>query len=78
MHAPEIVQRFETFKAGAREQLPDVPFQMLTALDLGKTEWAAIARHASWQMTRMNLNTFASARSVRRAWNDGAGCGAIA
>ena len=55
---PEIVQRFETFKAGAREQLPDVPFQMLTALDLGKTEWTAIARHASWQMTRMNLNTF--------------------
>ncbi len=55
---PEIVRRFETFKAGAREQLPDVPFQMLTALDLGKTEWTAIARHASWQMTRMNLNTF--------------------
>jgi 60 kDa SS-A/Ro ribonucleoprotein len=55
---PEIVQRFETFKAGAREQLPDVPFQMLTALDLGKAEWTAIARRASWQMTRMNLNTF--------------------
>ena len=55
---PEIVQRLETFKAGAREQLPDVPFQMLTALDLGKAEWTAIARHASWQMTRLNLNTF--------------------
>ena len=55
---PDIVQRFETFKAGARDQLPDVPFQMLTALDLGKAEWTAIARQASWQMTRMNLNTF--------------------
>jgi 60 kDa SS-A/Ro ribonucleoprotein len=36
-----------------------VPFQMLTALDLGTNEWTAIARRAPWQMTRMNLNTFA-------------------
>ena len=39
--------------------MPDVPFQMLTALGLGRDEWAAIARPASWQMLRMNLNTFA-------------------
>ena len=39
-------------------QVPDVPFQMLTALPLGKDEWAEIARRAPWQMTRMNLNTF--------------------
>jgi 60 kDa SS-A/Ro ribonucleoprotein len=32
---------------------------MLTALELGKAEWTAIARRAPWQMTRMNLNTFA-------------------
>jgi 60 kDa SS-A/Ro ribonucleoprotein len=32
---------------------------MLTALELGTAEWAAIARRAPWQMTRMNLNTFA-------------------
>jgi 60 kDa SS-A/Ro ribonucleoprotein len=31
---------------------------MLTALKLGREEWAAIARNASWQMLRMNLNTF--------------------
>jgi 60 kDa SS-A/Ro ribonucleoprotein len=31
----------------------------LTALELGKAEWTAIARRAPWQMTRMNLNTFA-------------------
>jgi 60 kDa SS-A/Ro ribonucleoprotein len=36
-----------------------VPFQMLTALQLGKAEWTAIPRRAPWQMTRMNLNTFA-------------------
>jgi 60 kDa SS-A/Ro ribonucleoprotein len=32
---------------------------MLTALPLGQPEWTAIARRAPWQMTRMNLNTFA-------------------
>ncbi len=56
---PEGVRQFEAYKAGARETVPDVPFQMLTALDLGRAEWTAIARNASWQMTRMNLNTFA-------------------
>lgn len=30
-----------------------------TALDLGTLDWIAIARRASWQTTRMNLNTFA-------------------
>jgi 60 kDa SS-A/Ro ribonucleoprotein len=56
---PEIVTQFEAFKAGRREVVPNVPFQMLTALELGKTEWTAIAKQAPWQMTRMNLNTFA-------------------
>jgi 60 kDa SS-A/Ro ribonucleoprotein len=56
---PEVVRRFEAYKAGDRAEVPDVPFQMLTALELGKAEWAAIARRAPWQMTRMNLNTFA-------------------
>jgi 60 kDa SS-A/Ro ribonucleoprotein len=58
---PEIVQQFEQYKtAGDRagQAVPDVPFQMLTALDLGQREWTEIARNASWQMTRMNLNTF--------------------
>jgi 60 kDa SS-A/Ro ribonucleoprotein len=32
---------------------------MLTALPLSKKDWTAIARRAPWQMTRMNLNTFA-------------------
>ena len=56
---PEVVRRFEAFKAGDRGEVPDVPFQMLTPLGLGQAEWAAIARRAPWQMTRMNLNTFA-------------------
>jgi 60 kDa SS-A/Ro ribonucleoprotein len=55
---PEIVRRFENFKAGVATEVPQVPFQMLTALPLQTKEWTAIARHAAWQMTRMNLNTF--------------------
>lgn len=56
---PGVIRQFEQYKAGALSELPDVPFQMLTALELGTPEWTAIARHAPWQMTRMNLNTFA-------------------
>jgi 60 kDa SS-A/Ro ribonucleoprotein len=56
---PEIAQRFEEWKKSQKGDIPDVPFQMLTALNLGQTEWTAIARNAGWQMTRMNLNTFA-------------------
>jgi 60 kDa SS-A/Ro ribonucleoprotein len=59
---PEVVRNFEAFKqaeAGMKGEVPDVPFQMLTALELGTAEWTAIARRAPWQMTRMNLNTFA-------------------
>ena len=59
---PEIACEFELFKYKNKDEpreVPDVPFQMLTALDLGTPEWTAIARRASWQTTRMNLNTFA-------------------
>jgi len=59
---PELVSTFEKFKKsepGDRGEVPDVPFQMLTALELGTREWTEIARRAPWQMTRMNLNTFA-------------------
>ena len=58
---PPIVQAYEKFKrntnAGA-VPVPDVPFQMLTTLPLTKNDWCTIARNASWQTTRMNLNTF--------------------
>ena len=58
-HLPRVVQELEAFKAGASSSLPDVPFQMLTALNLSEDQWATIAENAGWQMTRMNLNTFA-------------------
>jgi 60 kDa SS-A/Ro ribonucleoprotein len=53
---PPIVQAFEAFKKGAGP-MPDVPFEMLTALELTKEQWAAIAERMSWTQTRMNLNT---------------------
>jgi len=55
---PEAVRAFETFKRDATAPVPDVPFQMLTALDLSPGHWAEIAKSAGWQMLRMNLNTF--------------------
>ncbi len=56
---PPAVKAFEAFKAGAMTEVPDVPFLLLTALPLGRREWASIARTASWQTLRMNLATFA-------------------
>ena len=43
---PDIVREFEAFKRGESKEVPDVPFQMLTALELGTAEWTAIARRA--------------------------------
>jgi 60 kDa SS-A/Ro ribonucleoprotein len=60
---PPITQAFERFKResaeGVASDVPDVPFQMLTALELSTEQWAQIARAGSWQMVRQNLNTFA-------------------
>ena len=55
---PAIVREFEDFKAGRTSTPPDVPFQLLTARPLDKRQWRTIAERATWQMTRMNLNTF--------------------
>ena len=51
--------RIEAFKLGHSSLVPDVPFQMLTALPLNAEQWVTIAKNANWQTTRMNLNTFA-------------------
>lgn len=56
---PDCLADYEAYKHGHHDELPDVPFQLLTALPLGASEWRQIAARASWQMTRMNLNTFA-------------------
>ncbi len=55
---PPAVQDWLTFKATGAGAVPDVPFQMLTQLELSTDHWAQIACHGSWQMVRQNLNTF--------------------
>lgn len=56
---PPLVQQYELFKKGQSLEIPDVPFELLTSLPLSPNDWKDIARKAPWQMTRMNLNTFA-------------------
>jgi len=59
---PEIVREFEAFKAGpstfGADDVPNVPMEMLTSLALEPAHWKALAKRASWQALRMNLNTF--------------------
>jgi 60 kDa SS-A/Ro ribonucleoprotein len=55
---PQVVRELEAYRAGETSVVPKVPFELLTSLPLSKADWVAIARNASWQQTRMNLNTF--------------------
>ena len=55
---PPITRAFEIYKRERKGELPDVPFQMLTALELDSSAWAQIVRQGSWQQVRQNLNTF--------------------
>jgi 60 kDa SS-A/Ro ribonucleoprotein len=56
---PGLVTAFEAFKRDPSLPVPNVPFQMLTAMPLTKQHWVEIAATAGWQMLRQNLNTFA-------------------
>ncbi len=56
---PDVIKEFEAFKEDRTKKVPNVPFQMLTALNLQTEHWREIVLNAGWQMTRMNLNTFA-------------------
>ena len=55
---PEALQDWLRFKKTGKGSVPDVPFQMLTQLDLSSAHWSRLARKGSWQMVRQNLNTF--------------------
>ena len=56
---PPAVQDYIRLRDTGGGPIPDVPFQMLTALALSAKDWAAIARQGGWHMVRMNLRTFA-------------------
>lgn len=55
---PPVLAAYEVYKKEGGD-VPQVPFQMLTALDMKAEQWAAVARQSGWHMVRMNLNTFA-------------------
>lgn len=54
---PGILQEFEDFKSGKQTNIPNVPFEMLTALPLTQEHWKQIALRMSWTQLRMNLNS---------------------
>ena len=56
---PEIVLQYEQYKRDRSGGVPNVDFRQLDSLGLSSEEWTEIAQNAKWQMTRMNLNTFA-------------------
>ena len=56
---PPKLQDYLAYKLDRSQDLPDVPFQLLTALGLKRKEWAFVAERGNWHMVRMNLNTFA-------------------
>lgn len=55
---PQIVRDLIAFRRGDSTVLPDVPFELLTSLELSAREWIRVAENATWNQTRMNLNTF--------------------
>lgn len=56
---PDKVRRFEAFKSGLSKEAPNVNFQFLTGMTLSDEAWKDIAKYATWDVTRRNLNTFA-------------------
>jgi 60 kDa SS-A/Ro ribonucleoprotein len=55
---PVDIQALEAFKRDASQPVPNVSFQLLSSYALQPAHWRQIAKAASWQTTRMNLNTF--------------------
>lgn len=55
---PESVQEYELWKEGKSETIPNVDMRLLTCKKLSTWEWTEIAKNASWQTIRMNLETF--------------------
>lgn len=55
---PALVHEYERFKRERTGTMPKLPFQYFTALPLDSAHWTQLARMASWQTLRMNLNTF--------------------
>lgn len=53
---PPLATAYEAFKVG-EGPLPDVPFEMLTALPLRRQHWTELAQRMTFNQLRQNLNT---------------------
>jgi 60 kDa SS-A/Ro ribonucleoprotein len=53
-----LARQFEAFKKDLKAEMPNVPFQMLTALELTDDHYKLLARRATWNQLRQNLNNF--------------------
>lgn len=56
---PAPIAAFEAWKQAPSGDLPDVPFEWLTAFALSVEQWAVLAGRMGWHALRMNLNTLA-------------------
>jgi len=55
---PDFVKEFEAFKQDQTKPVPNVSFERLSALPLGKEHWIEIAKKATWFQTLKSLNTY--------------------
>ena len=56
---PAEIAAFEAWKRSPSGELPQVPFEWLTAFPLSPEQWGQLATRMGWQALRMNLNTLA-------------------
>jgi 60 kDa SS-A/Ro ribonucleoprotein len=56
---PAEIAAFEAWKRAPEGDLPEVPFEWLTAFALSAEQWASLATRMGWQALRINLNTLA-------------------
>ncbi len=56
---PAEIAAFEAWKRAPQGELPQVPFEWLTAYPLSAEQWGVLATRMGWQALRMNLNTLA-------------------
>jgi 60 kDa SS-A/Ro ribonucleoprotein len=56
---PAEIAAFEAWKRSPEGDLPQVPFEWLTAFPLSAEQWGVLAARMGWQALRMNLNTLA-------------------
>jgi 60 kDa SS-A/Ro ribonucleoprotein len=54
---PAEIAAFEAWKQAPEGDLPEVPFEWLTAFPLSAEQWAMLAGRMGWQALRINLNT---------------------